>query len=58
MMQTRDTLLKYKKALEEANSPLANDIKKYSRGARCTFPDFDCSSDCKFSEGKILSRQI
>lgn len=58
MMQTKETLLKYKKALEESNSPLAQDIEKYCHGARCTFPDFHCSSDCKFREGKILIRKI
>jgi len=58
MNQTRETLLKYKKALEEANHPLASDIEKYSHGARCTFPDFVCSSDCKFGEGKRLIRKI
>lgn len=58
MLQTKETLLKYKKALEASNSPLAKDIEKYSHGARCTFPDFNCSSDCKFKEGKILVRKI
>lgn len=58
MRQTRETLLKYKKALNESNSPLAKDIEKYSRGARCTFSDFECSSDCKFKEGKLLVRKI
>ena len=58
MLQTRETLLKYKKALEKSGSPLAKDIEKYSHGARCTFPDFNCSSDCKFSEGKTLVRKI
>lgn len=58
MLQTKETLLKYKKALEKSNSPLAKDIEKYSHGARCTFPDFDCSSDCKFVEGKRLNRKI
>lgn len=58
MMQTRETLLKYKKALEEQKSPLAKDIEKYSHGARCTFPDFNCASDCKFNEGKTLERKI
>lgn len=58
MLQTRETLLKYKKALKESNSPLAKDIEKYSHGARCTFPDFNCSSDCKFNEGKTLIRKI
>lgn len=58
MLQTRETLLKYKKALEESNNSLALDIERYSHGARCTFPDFDCLSDCKFKEGKILTRKI
>lgn len=58
MQQTRETLLKYKKALEESNNPLAADIEKYSHGARCTFPDYTCSSDCGFKEGKTLIRKI
>ena len=56
--QTRETLLRYKKALEESGSPLAQDIQKYCHGARCTFSDFDCTSDCKFTEGKKLVRKI
>lgn len=56
--QTRDTLLKYKKALEEVNHPLANDIEPYSHGARCTFPDYKCQNDCGFVEGKKLVRKI
>ena len=56
--QTRWTLWKMKAYLEETNHPLKDDIEKYTHGARCTFPDFDCSSDCKFKEGKTLSRRI
>lgn len=58
MLQTKETLLKYKKVLEEANNPLAQDIIKYSHGARCTFPDYQCQKDCGFKEGKILTRKI
>ena len=58
MLQTKDNLLKYKKALEESNNPLAKDIEKYSHGARCTFPDFECQADCNFKEGKTLVRKI
>ena len=58
MEQTRQTLLRYKKVLEEKGSPLAEDIQKYSHGARCTFPDFDCSASCKFEEGIKLVRKI
>ena len=58
MEQTKETLLKYQASLEKRNSSLANDIKKYNHGARCTFPDFKCNSDCKFQEGKKLIRKI
>lgn len=58
MYQTKDTLIKYKKALEEANHWLASDIALYSKGARCTFPDYFCANDCKFAEGKTLVRKI
>lgn len=56
--QTKETLLKYKAALEEINHPFKDDISKYSKGARCTFKDFECTSDCKFPEGKVLTRKI
>ena len=58
MRQTRETLLKYRSALEKSNHRLAKDIEKYSHGARCTFPDYNCPADCKFKEGKILTRKI
>ena len=58
MLQTRKTLLEYKKALEASKNPLAQDIAKYSHGARCTFPDFKCTEDCHFAEGKTLKRTI
>ena len=58
MKTTRNTLMNYKNALEEMNHPLALEIEKYSKGARCTFPDYTCSNDCKFKEGKILTRKI
>ncbi|MGE5455554.1 MAG: FAD-dependent thymidylate synthase [Ignavibacteriales bacterium] len=56
--QTRANLLKYQEALKKNNHPLKDDIIKYTKGARCTFPDYECSSDCKFSEGKVLTRKI
>jgi hypothetical protein len=58
MQQTRDTLLKYSNALEISGNPLSQDIIRYTHGARCTFPDFNCTSDCKFFEGKKLVRKI
>ena len=58
MMQTRKTLIAYKKNLEENEHPLKDDIVKYTKGARCTFPDFTCTSDCNFKQGKTLERKI
>ena len=56
MEQTRDTLLKYESRTTNPN--IKQNIKKYTRGARCTFHDFECSQDCKFKEGKIMTRKI
>lgn len=58
MRQTSQTLQNYKKALEEANHPLAKDIVNYSHGARCTFPDYECLKPCGFNEGINLTRKI
>jgi len=58
MMQTRDTLLKYKEELEKTDHPLKDDIKDYSNGARCTFSDYTCPTPCGFKEGITLTRKI
>jgi thymidylate synthase ThyX len=56
--QTRELLLQYKRGLERREHPLVSDIEKYSHGARCTFPDFQCKSPCGFAEGVKLTRKI
>ena len=58
MRQTRNTLLKYRDALKESESPLYDDIEKYTHGARCTFPNYKCSKPCGFKEGITLTRKI
>lgn len=58
MMQTKKTLEKYKKSLEESGNPLAENIALYSKGARCTFPDYNCPSNCGFKKGIDLTRKI
>lgn len=58
MHQTRDTLARYKKYLEDHNNALASDIVKYSHGPRCTFPDYACPSDCKLGPVKKLDRRV
>jgi thymidylate synthase ThyX len=54
--QTKETLTKYKE--QTKSKKVAQDIVKYTKGARCTFSDFDCTADCKFKEGKLLTRRI
>ena len=56
--QTKETLINYKNYLKAINSPLYEDIIKYDKGARCTFPDYKCNSDCGFKDGKVLKRKI
>lgn len=56
--QTKATLEKYKEELMKKDHYLKDDIESYNHGARCTFKDFKCSSDCNFNEGKRLIREI
>lgn len=58
MIQTKETLDKYKESLDKNKHHLAKDISNYTRGARCTFKDYSCARDCKFKDGKTLSRSI
>ena len=55
---TRENLLRYRDALVERDYYLKDDIEKYTKGARCTFPDFTCTEDCHNPEGKTLRRVI
>lgn len=57
-LQTKETLNKYINSLKEYNEEMYQDILNYSHGARCTFKDYRCSNDCKFLEGKRLTRKI
>lgn len=73
-MQTEQTLKEYRSALTadlydfhlnniyvpgmDKKREILEKIDSYSKGARCTFPDYDCPRDCKFKEGKILTRKI
>lgn len=58
MMQTKKTLDQYAEALRVNGSRLYDDIIKYTHGARCTFPDFECTQKCGFAEGVQLTRKI
>jgi len=56
--QTKDTYEKYYKSLKENNHPLTEEFEPYQKGARCTFPDFTCSTPCAFAEGINETREI
>lgn len=56
--QTESLLKKYIAELEKANHPRSEELKKYDRGARCTFPDYECKSPCGFKEGVKMDRTI
>lgn len=58
MQQTLETLKTYQEELEKSDHPLKDDIKKYTKGSRCTFKDFKCSSSCNFKEGINCTRKI
>lgn len=58
MRTTKATLSKYYETLREVGDPLADDLEKYTHGARCTFPNYNCSMPCNFKEGITLTRKI
>lgn len=56
--QTEETLKEYQKALESSDPELANYLSKYTKGSRCTFPDYTCSARCGFADGITGKRDI
>lgn len=58
MNQTKMTLDQYIEALRLSGSHLYSDAIQYANGARCTFPDFECTQKCGFAEGIQLNRKI
>ncbi len=56
--KTKEILTMYETSLKEQNHYLAEDIKKYTKGARCSFPGYNCTEKCLFKEGINLTRKI
>ena len=56
--QTNETLSQFVKYLQEKHHPRAEELARYTKGARCTFPDYRCPSPCGFKEGIDESRLI
>lgn len=60
MNNTRKTLSHYIKELErkEGYQDLAEELKDYSHGPKCTFPDTKCSARCAFGPELGLERLV
>lgn len=58
MLTNKAILEKYLEELKKKNHPLKDDLKKYIKGARCTFPDYTCPEPCMFKEGMTLKRKL
>ena len=57
MQQTLRTMSKYMEATKD-RPELYNYLLPYSKGARCTFPGFECTSPCIFGGKEAIKRII
>lgn len=57
MEQTEETLKKYLEATKN-KLEIYNELLPYSKGARCTFPGWKCSSPCIFGGKNAMNRKI
>lgn len=57
MKQTKATLDKYLEATKESNPAVYQELLPYSKGPKCSFPDYKCKEPCNFKR-KSLERLI
>ena len=50
-MVVNEVLKKYSDALDKKGHARADELKKYTKGSRCTFPDYKCPKPCAFLLG-------
>lgn len=58
MNQTKEIMDKYLNATKDNNVEVYNYLLPYSKGARCTFPGFKCTSPCIFGGKNAFTRMI
>ncbi len=58
MQQTKETLDRYVETTKIENPTLYNYLLPYTKGARCTFPNWKCTSPCVFKAKDALNRKI
>lgn len=56
--QTNLILKKYVEELRAKNHPRAEELSQYTKGSRCTFPNYQCPTPCGFKEGINETRLI
>jgi hypothetical protein len=55
---TNETLKKYEYSLKLKTHHRAEELMNYTKGSRCTFPDFKCTAPCGFALGINETREI
>lgn len=58
MEQTQSALSKYIEITKDCDANIYNYLLLYSKGARCTFPNWKCTSPCIFGAKNALNRLI
>ncbi len=58
MEQTVNIMKRYINAVKDTNKEIYNMLLPYSKGARCTYPEFKCTSPCIWGATKALTRKI
>lgn len=57
-MQTKAILERYLKNTKETNKEVYEYLLQYSKGARCTFPDYKCTSPCVWGPKNAFERMV
>ena len=58
MEQTDRIMKKYLEATKEKNPEIYEELLPYSKGARCTFPGWKCTTPCVFGPKNAMKRKI
>ena len=57
-MQTKATLERYLENTKETNKEVYEYLLQYSKGARCTFPDYKCTFPCVWGPKNAFERMV
>lgn len=57
-MQTKEIMDKYMENTKDIKPQIYNYLLPYSKGARCTFPNFKCAKPCIFGARNALNRMF